>query len=103
MFFYDKNKRAQKRHAESIEKEGRAAFFYHLGNIAVRYFRNHDKSSLRSIAHERTTCAHKNLYFVIRAFFFWGESGSSADARSGHVFLFFASSREGTSEICLKV
>lgn len=36
-------------------------------------------------------------------FSFGGESGSSADARSGHVFLFFASSREGTSEICLKV
>ena len=32
-----------------------------------------------------------------------GESGSSADVRSGHVFLFFASSREGTGEICLKV
>ena len=36
-------------------------------------------------------------------FSFGGESGSSTDARSGHVFLFFASSREGTSEICLKV
>ena len=34
---------------------------------------------------------------------FGGGSESSADARSGHVFLFFASSREGTGEICLKV
>ena len=45
----------------------------------------------------------KSCISLYALFSFGGESGSSADARSGHVFLFFASSREGTSEICLKV
>ena len=45
----------------------------------------------------------KSCISLYALFSFGGGSGSGADVRSGHVFLFFASSREGTGEICLKV
>ena len=38
-------------------------FFYYVGNIAMRYFRNNDKSTLRSGAHGWAPCAHRNLWF----------------------------------------
>ena len=39
------------------------AFFYYVGNIAQRYFRNNDKSILRSGAHGWEPYAHRNLRF----------------------------------------
>lgn len=42
-----------------------ASFFVlcYLGNIAMRYCRDHDKSALRSGAHGWAPCAHRNLGF----------------------------------------
>ena len=36
-----------------------------------RYFRNNDKSTLRSAAHGCAPCAHENLYFLMRTFVLW--------------------------------
>lgn len=37
--------------------------FYYVKNIAVWYFRNHDKGPLQSSAHGCTPCSHRNLRF----------------------------------------
>ena len=39
------------------------SFSYYVGTIAVRFFRNNDKSTLRSGAHGWAPCAHRNLWF----------------------------------------
>ena len=52
-------------------------FFFMHGNIAVRYLRNHDKSTLRSACHAWQACMQRNRRFRhahVRAFpaFVWG-------------------------------
>ena len=39
------------------------SIFYYVGNIAQRYFRNNDKSTLRSGAHPRAPYVDRNLGF----------------------------------------
>ena len=54
--------------SERVANENADWNFDYSGNIARRYFRNHDKSTLRSGAHRWAPCAHRNLYFVMRTF-----------------------------------
>ena len=41
----------------------RTDFLFYVGNIAVRCFRNNDKSTIRSGAHSWVPCAHRNRRF----------------------------------------
>ena len=55
--------------------------FFYVGNIASRYFRNNDKSTLRSGAHPCAPCTHRNLGFRYARFVFWHSAERSQPAR----------------------
>ena len=44
-------------------RSGLSPLFDYIGYIAQRYFLRNDKSTLRSDAHGRASCAHRNLSF----------------------------------------
>ena len=54
----------EKEKAKAQKGRRKASHFAHyVENIAQRYFRNHDKSTLRSGAHGRAPCMHRNPRF----------------------------------------